>query len=307
MPLHHTHEPYVSPEALTETLRALGVGGVVMPGQQSWNTWPVAAGPVVITPNAANETDGAAATLIAAAAITVPYYVVGFPFRIGAAGDFQLRLKLQSTTPTVYRILRAYGDRTTGPDAGIQAPGFPPIPIAANLGFQGIVATSPGAGPTVQAWAIVLTQSAVVPVADLLVAAPTAFGGMVPFVDSTGVFWATARTENTTVGYVWGNYVEITPGLPTAALVTAVWGNTEDSINHVQAAYATGASGGEVDWGIFGWPAPQSAEPSDARHNLMPFPFYLPANTRLAVRARAGGLTNLNFMTALEYIPIPLR
>lgn len=305
MPLHHARETYLSPGRLTETLQALGIGGVVYPGALAWDCWPQAANPTTVTPNAADETDGAAATLIAAAAVSYPYYVVGFPLRSGAAGNFQIRFKLQNSTPTIFRVIRTYNDRSTGPNAGIRAPGFPPIPIAGGLGFQAIVATHPGAGPAYQAYAHILNQASVKVVPDISAVASSNNGNTFPDLESS--ILGTQLFTSGTTAWIYGDWVEITPGIDTPCLITGIWGNIEGSTNHVQATYATGPSGGEVEWATLGWPAPQGSDDADARHNLTPFPFYLPANTRLAAKARCSGSTLITFDTAVEYIPLPLR
>lgn len=304
MPLHHVHEAYTNPASLVQTLIGLGLGGVVMPGALAWDSYPRAAGPVNVVPNATTETDGAAATLIAAAAITVPYYVTHLVFASAAAGEFQLRLKLQNSTPTIFRILRACNNRTTGPNGAIQSLSFPPIPIAASLGTQAIIATAPGAGPTQQAYVTTLLQSRVISVPELLAVAPRSNGDIFPA--SSEIEGAIAATLDT-VAWAYGNYVEVTPGLPVPALVTAVWGQISRSVASVQATFAAGASGGEVDWGTFAWPVPAGADDGGARHNLAPFPFYLPANTRVAVRARSAGTVSVEFQTSLEYVPVPIR
>lgn len=317
MPLHHAHEPYVSPAGLTPTLQALGVGGVVLPGALAWDSYPRGANPISVVPSATTETDGSAATLIAAAAITVPYYLTHFVFSPAAAGDFQLRFKLQNSTPVIYRTLRACNDFTTGPMSNMQSPGFPPFPVAASLGVQAILATAPGTGPTQLAYVTALKQSSVMLDPRLLSAYSVSHGDVLP--PSSGLL--SEETDPTvsatiigislttsSISWVYGSYVEITSGLPTDCLITAVWGNVGDSVDHVQATFATGLSSGEIDWGTFAWPkASNSGDPSDCRHNLLPFPLYLPANTRLVGKARSNGTTQIDFRTSVEYVTVPLR
>lgn len=302
MPLHHARQPYVSPNRLVETLGSLGVGGIVFPGQKAWDCWPRSASPVTVTPNAANNTDGSSATLIIAGQIDTPYYVVGFTFKSRGSGDFQVRFKLDSSAGVTQRRIRAYNDRTTGPNGGIQMPGFPPIFFTQNTGLDVAVATSPGSGPGFDAYAISLRSDMVHIVPDLLVAAPTSHGGAFP----DGELGALAETPGTTA-WTYGNYYEVTEGLDTPALITAIWATIEQSTADIQVAFATGASGGEVDWGVFGWAVPGGTDDADGRMSLMPFPFYLPAETRLAVRVRSANTTSFGVLVGLEYVPVPLR
>jgi hypothetical protein len=280
---------------LEDTIGRLGLGGVMQIGQLNWQSYPIAAAATTITGAAANV-DGATATIIAAAAIADPYIITHICQGGGATADFSWRLKLQDTGATVRRIIVG---QTQNDEAASDTLPYTrtllPYRIGAALGVQGILACSVGGPEEIKVYiSTLLTQPQMWP--SLMKAAPAVNSAIVPTtatgttIVSSGVPWA------------WpASYTEITAGIATPILVTSVILRTYDHQDDKQISIASGGS--EIDWGIFGVAGIANNTGMNAAYNLMPYPLYVPANTRLAARIRSAGNAATIYVT-LEYIPL---
>lgn len=303
--MKRSHESYLNPASLISTLYGMGIRGVVPVGALAWQTYPAAAAAPVVVPGALSGEDGPAIGFIAPNLLTLPYWAThwNYTFRERPNNNVE-RWKLQDSLGVTRRAIRFQnpakdtGGLTMGESPVVT---LPPIPLTPDLGIRAVLAVDSVAGLPDQGARAYLTALLVRPliVPALLAVAPTALGAVLPTTAA-----GTTLTSSAT-SWAFGSYVQLTAGLATGALITSVSINSGSETDG-QAAFATGAGGSEIDWGIFGWAEPAGTYLTAARYNLNPFPLYLPASTRLAARCR-GTAGSDTFNVGIEYIPIPIR
>lgn len=294
--MRRVHEPYISAAGLIPTLRALGINGIVPTGELAWQTYPVAARAQVFTPG------GLTAGFIAPNLLANSYQVTHINYASrSTVGPRTNRWSIQDSLGAVRReiLFQNPGKGTGGVLFGQSVvASLPPIPLTPNLGVKASLTSAVTVDADIRAYiTALLVQPQVVP--SLLAVAPTTLGSTLPTpTDGTVV------TENAE-SWEWGSYVQMTGGLATSVLVTAVI-ISSTSNGDGQVAFAVGGNGSEVDWGIFGWAEPMGPGLVAARYDLQPYPLFMPLSTRIAARVR-GTTGSETYNVGLEYIPIPIR
>lgn len=301
--MRRVHESRLSSDGLLNTLTDLNIQGVVPTGALAWNTYPVAARAEVFIGSATAGANGPTVGLIAPNLLSLPYHVTHLNWAsFTPQGNNVCRWTLQDSLGVTRRVITFQRpNKVTGGVIFGQSvvASIPPIPLPPTLGVKAAIALdSSGNLLSTRAYlTALLVQPKIVPA--LLAVAPTALGAVLPTTAA-----GTVVTQGV-ASWAYGSYVQLTAGLSTGALVTAV-NFTSLSDEDGQIAFASGGAGSEVDWGVFGWAEPGGGRLVGARYSLMPYPLYVPASTRLAARGR-GPKGSDTFNVGLEYIPIPLR
>lgn len=302
--MRRVHEAYIAQDGLIPTLWSLGIRGILSPGALSWQTYPIARVGVTLLPGLIDAVDGSPVGLIPPNAIDHPYMLTHLNVcETHRSGGRIGRWKLQDLQGNNLRVFRFQNPakNTGGNNFGTSVvEGMLPLRVLSDSGVQIRAAIDNNSFDIIERCYLTAMIGRPTIVPSLLTVTPTALGAVLPTTAA-----GTVATNSATVAWDYGNYVQLTAGLGTGALITALVFSSA-SFQDGQITFATGAAASEVDWGTFGWAEPFGSNVRAARYSLYPFPFYLPASTRLAARARGEGPSN-TWNVGIEYIPIPLR
>lgn len=303
--MKRVHEARVNPSELIPTLQGLGMRGIIPTGALAWQSYPAGARAATFLPGAGETIDGSPIGFISPNLLTRPYMVTHLNWAARSDnGEHICQWKIQDSLGVTRRVFRFQnpGKETAGTIFGQSLTAtFPPIPLLPSQGVRGVLAAeNPLVIPELAMrgyLTALLVQPQIIP--SLMAVAPTATGAVLPTTVA-----GTVLTEAAT-SWTYGSYAQLTGGLGTGALITAIV-MTSTSTEDLQVAFATGGGGSEVDWGVFGMAEPLGANLVGCRYDLQPFPLFLPASTRLAARARGtNGSDTVN--VGVEYIPLPIR
>lgn len=291
--------------SLHELLQRLGILGVVTPGSLAWDTFPSAADALALTSSASANTDGTWTDVTGTNGIAVPYWVTHVAWvQVTNSDDRRYRLGLREDAgSSARRRLAIMGNVHS--DAGAnwyRAAGVRcmlPMLMAPSTFLEAALANEAAAAEQVDIYTTVLKRKPVIMPANM-----RQFSTITPLGNKTpGNVSGLAVTADGAGWGTWGAYAELQAGFASPVLITAVAIDTAATGN-MQAAFATGAGGSEIDWGVFGHP--RLVGNAELRgwvyYDLMPYCLALPASTRVASRLRAA--SGLSAAVQFEYLPI---
>lgn len=269
----------VAGTTLNQILHRLGIRGVLYPGVLNWDTYPQAAIPATVTSGAASSY-GSDATLIAGSGITSDFIVSHIQTSAPEATTLRLitaKLKFDSSyileTPQMFST--GNGNCSVNTTDNV-----PASRAAANaavaLAIKGIVS---GDSLGFKCYVTVLKVPPQPNYNHIDLDKFTTYDVSLVGTPTSGTSWA------------YGTYTQLSASLSTNVLLLGVSIYSPNANSEAyQVALATGAAASEVDFGVFGHGANAGTNGSIGSHyDLAPYPAYIAAGTRVAVRSRAVG------------------
>lgn len=278
-------------------LHKLGVGGVVLSGATSYDCYPQGAAPATVTGAAQANTDGAATTLIAAAAIAADYIATHLATVMNSAtltGTAFVSLR-QVAAGTVRRFIADRSRYSTS--SYMECWPLVPSLFAGGLGAEAVLRCEQPSFVKLVYLEICKAQPHLIP--DLLRIDPRSASDLLPTTPAGTAVVAAAGAWNYTAAPT-----QIAASVGTSPILVTAVHITSAAAVHAQVSLMTGAGAAEVEWGVFGIPRVAGVEVMGISYPL-PYPVLIPAGTRLAARARssAGGTTH---EVGVTYVPVPL-
>ena len=289
---------------LANALRAGGMATIFDATALIWESYPKLASAATVTGAAGADTNGAAATLIGAGAITTPFYLSHISLGSDDNNRFSANLSIRDAGGgTVRRVVSYWGeDVGAGTNSfGHMVRNLLPYRAPASQGYEAVVGTDPGSS-YVYAYLTVIKRE------------PFVFPGITNLIAQTATAKVPSASQGTiatsgATAWAYGSYAQLTAGIGTPILITGLIISQTTGSNgfSFQVAFATGAGGAEIDFAVVAKPGCNGTSfQFGSYYNLAPFGVYLPANTRIAARS-ASNNTGINARAIVEYIPLPIN